>query len=207
MVTYVKSTAAIYNLDEHLSIFWPRIKVTNPNKTVYGAADTITVPPCGHVAGVMARTDSSRPGGVYLQPAGVERGNACCSRTHVGVHDAADFWQEADAPLHELDGLLGGMLLAAVNANSAVAEDARGELHVRPAVFDLAKVQAVDLLVPNEITGRRRKRQMAAAPPHFVGGKAMEFVQIHCGRRDVPVHHAVVGVTAAAACGGAARLG
>jgi phage tail sheath protein FI len=74
MVTYVKSTASIYNLDERLSIFWPRIKVTNPNKTVYGAAETITVPPCGHVAGVMARTDNSRPGGVYLQPAGVERG-------------------------------------------------------------------------------------------------------------------------------------
>ena len=75
MVTYVKTTCAIYNLDEHLSIYWPRIKVTNPNKTVYGAGETITVPPCGHVAGVMARTDTSRPGGVYLQPAGIERGN------------------------------------------------------------------------------------------------------------------------------------
>lgn len=74
MVTYVKSTVSIYNLDERLCIFWPRIKVTNPNKTVYGVADTITVPPCGHVAGVMARTDNLRPGGVYLQPAGVERG-------------------------------------------------------------------------------------------------------------------------------------
>lgn len=74
MVTYVKSTAAIYNLDERLSIFWPRIKVTNPNKTVYGVSETITVPPCGHIAGVMARTDNLRPGGVYLPPAGIERG-------------------------------------------------------------------------------------------------------------------------------------
>lgn len=74
MVTYVKSTAALYNLDERLCIFWPRLKVTNPNKTVYGVGDTITVPPCGHVAGVMARTDNQRPGGVYQPPAGVERG-------------------------------------------------------------------------------------------------------------------------------------
>lgn len=74
MVTYVKTTAAIYNLDERLSIFWPRIKVTNPSKTVYGVDDTVTVPPCGHVVGVMARTDNTRPGGVYLPPAGVERG-------------------------------------------------------------------------------------------------------------------------------------
>ena len=74
MVTYVKTTCSIFNLDERLSIFWPRIKVTNPNKTVYGADDTITVPPSGHVCGVMARTDAARPGGVYLAPAGVERG-------------------------------------------------------------------------------------------------------------------------------------
>ena len=48
-------------------------RVTNPNKTVYGVGDTITVPPCGR-RGVMARTDNQRPGGVYQPPAGVERG-------------------------------------------------------------------------------------------------------------------------------------
>jgi len=48
--------------------------VLNPNKTVFGDGDSIVVPPSGHIAGVYARTDASQPGGVYLQPAGVERG-------------------------------------------------------------------------------------------------------------------------------------
>ena len=74
MLTYVNSTASLYNLTELAAIFWPRIKVLNPNKTVYGIEDTITVPPCGHIAGIIARTDSLRPGGIYLPPAGVERG-------------------------------------------------------------------------------------------------------------------------------------
>lgn len=74
MLTYVNSTASLYNLTELGAIFWPRIKVLNPSKTVYGVSETITVPPCGHIAGVIARTDSLRPGGIYLPPAGVERG-------------------------------------------------------------------------------------------------------------------------------------
>lgn len=73
MLTYVNTTASLYNLTELAALYWPRIKVLNPNKTVYGNADTITVPPCGHIAGVYARTDSLRPGGIYLPPAGVER--------------------------------------------------------------------------------------------------------------------------------------
>jgi phage tail sheath protein FI len=46
----------------------------NPNTTVFGSATTITVPPSGHIAGMMARTDGARVGGVYDPPAGVERG-------------------------------------------------------------------------------------------------------------------------------------
>lgn len=74
MVTYVKTTAALYNVSEFGAIYWPQIKVLNPSKDVYGNTDNITVPPAAWVAGVYSRTDRSQPGGIYQPPAGVERG-------------------------------------------------------------------------------------------------------------------------------------
>jgi hypothetical protein len=74
MVQYVVQTAAIKNSTEHGAIYWPRVKVLNPNPNVYGTAATIVIPPCGHIAGMYARTDGSRVGGVYQPPGGVERG-------------------------------------------------------------------------------------------------------------------------------------
>lgn len=73
-VTYVSSTAALYDLSEHGAIYWPWAQVINPSQRVFGTADRITVPPSGHICGLFARTDASQPGGVYLPPAGVERG-------------------------------------------------------------------------------------------------------------------------------------
>ena len=32
MVTYVKTTASLFNLTEYGAIYWPRIKVANPNQ-------------------------------------------------------------------------------------------------------------------------------------------------------------------------------
>lgn len=74
IVTYVETTAAILNLSEHAAIYWPRVKVTNPNKTIYGDDELLTVAPSGHVLGTYARVDASRPGGVYRQPANVDKG-------------------------------------------------------------------------------------------------------------------------------------
>jgi hypothetical protein len=74
IVTYVDATAALVNMTEDGAIYWPRVKVLNPNSSVYGAADTIVVPPSGHIAGMYARTDGARVGGVYDPPGGVERG-------------------------------------------------------------------------------------------------------------------------------------
>ena len=72
--TYVVTTAALKNLSEYGAIYWPRIQVLNPSKTVYGNNGNITVPPAAWVAGVYSRTDRSQPGGIYQPPAGVERG-------------------------------------------------------------------------------------------------------------------------------------
>lgn len=74
MVTYVEVTAAILNLSEFGSIYWPQIKILNPNKTVFGSATEIVVPPSGHIAGVYSKLDASRPGGIYVAPANIENG-------------------------------------------------------------------------------------------------------------------------------------
>jgi hypothetical protein len=74
MVAYVRSTAALEGLTEFGAIYWPEVRVVNPERDLFGDTETIVVPPSGHIAGIMARTDASRPGGIYKQPAGVERG-------------------------------------------------------------------------------------------------------------------------------------
>jgi hypothetical protein len=51
----------------HAAVYFPRIQVTDP---LTGALQT--QPPCGAVAGIMARTDSER--GVWKAPAGTEAG-------------------------------------------------------------------------------------------------------------------------------------
>lgn len=74
IITYVTSTASLYNLSEFGAIYWPWVKVLNPSAAVFGSSSQITVPPSGHIAGVFARTDGASTGGVYQPPAGVERG-------------------------------------------------------------------------------------------------------------------------------------
>jgi phage tail sheath protein FI len=74
IVTYVESIAALLNLSEFGAIYWPRVRVLNPDSTVFGADATIIVPPSGILAGAFARTDAARPGGIYDPPAGTEAG-------------------------------------------------------------------------------------------------------------------------------------
>jgi len=74
IITYAVSTAALQGLTENAALYWPRIKVGNPSTTVFGLGKTITVPPSGYLAGLFARVDGARPGGVYDQPAGTETG-------------------------------------------------------------------------------------------------------------------------------------
>ena len=74
IVTYVSQTAGIENYSEYGAIYWPRIRVPNPNPSAFGNAPDISAPPSGAIAGVYARTDGAQPGGVYNAPAGVEVG-------------------------------------------------------------------------------------------------------------------------------------
>lgn len=68
--TYFTSTAALQGLSENGAFYWPRIKADNPNRTIYGDVDTVTIPNSGLVAGLCARVDASRFGGQFDQPAG-----------------------------------------------------------------------------------------------------------------------------------------
>lgn len=74
IVTYVSTTASLEGSSEFGAIYWPRVKILNPAKNVFGSATQITVAPSGHILGVFARTDDSQPGGVYIPPAGIEAG-------------------------------------------------------------------------------------------------------------------------------------
>jgi len=74
IITYVETTAGLLGLSEFGAMYWPRVKVLNPNRTIFGSAELLTVAPSGIVAGVYARTDASQPGGVYVPPAGIEKG-------------------------------------------------------------------------------------------------------------------------------------
>lgn len=94
-ITYFESTAAVLELSEFGAAYWPRIKVLNPNKTVFGSDDQIVCPPSGHIAGVYARTDGKSPGGVFEYPAGVDFGviNGCLG------FDSSDTLEEAKRDL------------------------------------------------------------------------------------------------------------
>ncbi len=72
--TYVQTTAALAGLSEFGAIYWPRYKILNPKKSVFGSADQIVIPPSGHILGIISRNDNARIGGVYDPPAGTEAG-------------------------------------------------------------------------------------------------------------------------------------
>lgn len=74
MVSYVESTASLLELSEFGAIYWPRVKIANPSRDLFGADATITVPPSGHLAGIYARNDARKVGGAFEQPAGVDFG-------------------------------------------------------------------------------------------------------------------------------------
>lgn len=87
IITYIETTAGLKGSSEMAAVYWPRVKIPNPNKAIFGPDNNITVPNTGIIAGRMAQLDTSRPGGVYVAPAGIENGNL---RTITGLEDDPD---------------------------------------------------------------------------------------------------------------------
>lgn len=69
IIAYKKS-AGLDEISEEAQLAWPRLLVTNPSRVLFGNADTVVVPASGHIAGLYARNDASKPGGIYEAPAG-----------------------------------------------------------------------------------------------------------------------------------------
>lgn len=99
MVTYVTSTAGLLGLSDHLHVTYDRIKVDNVRKDVYGSAATVTIPNSCVVAGVWARTDAARPGGVSDPPCGYELGkvNTVVRGLEMGQAQESAKWDKLQA--------------------------------------------------------------------------------------------------------------
>lgn len=96
VITYVETTAALLEYSEFGAIYWPWIKITNPQPSVFGSAENLTVAPSGFIAGKYAANDQ-RLGGVYESPAGIGGGFGVI-RGMVGVEDAPD-----GSAIHEVE--------------------------------------------------------------------------------------------------------
>lgn len=83
-ITFVRDTANLKGKTEVAAVYWPDLTILNPDRTAFGDTDTITIPNSGHIVGLYARVDGNRDGGVYDEPAGLERGIL------VGVQGLAD---------------------------------------------------------------------------------------------------------------------
>lgn len=82
IVTYVQSTALLEDLTTWGAMLWPQVKVVNPSPAILGSDATVTVPPSGHVAGMISRLHAASAEGKFKSPAGPDDGQL---RTVVGV--------------------------------------------------------------------------------------------------------------------------
>lgn len=74
VISFIQDQANVLGKSEVSATYWPYIKIVNPSPDAFGNATTIAIPPTGSVAGLYARIDGARDGGVYDEPAGLERG-------------------------------------------------------------------------------------------------------------------------------------
>lgn len=70
IIDYVTNVAGVKDLSDFGSIDWPRIKVTNPNKTLYGDDELVVAPVSAARAGVIARVGAAKEWGAFDQPGG-----------------------------------------------------------------------------------------------------------------------------------------
>jgi phage tail sheath protein FI len=143
MVTYVETTASLLESSEFGAIYWPRVKILNPRKDIFGNEDNIVVAPSGIICGVYARTDASQEGGIYQPPAGIERGIL----TGVTGFETDEVLKETVRdlvfpkrinPLTTDDGLprfIDGPLTLKSSGNFPTVAERRGVIHIEQSVI------------------------------------------------------------------------
>jgi hypothetical protein len=75
---YTKAQIRTHNdsvtASENIGIYWPRVRIPNPSKTILGSTDLVVIPPSGMICGICARNDADKRAGPFVQPAGVYDG-------------------------------------------------------------------------------------------------------------------------------------
>jgi hypothetical protein len=74
IVDYVQNQAFLQESTEFATMYWPLVKIANPDTSVFGSSPAIVVPSSPGAAGKYGKNDTSKPGGVYEAPAGVDYG-------------------------------------------------------------------------------------------------------------------------------------
>jgi len=70
--TYQITTAALKGTTQTGAIYWPRVRIGNPDVNIFGSGASITVAPSGHIAGVFARVGAATKRGRAETPAGYD---------------------------------------------------------------------------------------------------------------------------------------
>lgn len=68
--TFVRSTAALIGSTERAAVYYPRPKVENPDKSIFGNGATVVAPCSGAIAGLYARVAAAKDFGAFTSPAG-----------------------------------------------------------------------------------------------------------------------------------------
>ncbi len=144
VVDYVRNTASLYQSSEAGIIYWPRVKVLNPDPDVFGSEEALVASPSGHIAGLYARNDSARAGGVYIPAGGQIYGRL---RTIVGletreVEDEAkrDLVYPANVnPISTQSGVraLDGVRMLRTNSNFPTIGERRGATFIEVSIARL----------------------------------------------------------------------
>ncbi len=73
-VPTIRAHKAALPISEQYALYWPRIKIANPDAEVFGSDAEIVSAPAGSIIGMMARNDAAKLEGAFAQPAGTEEG-------------------------------------------------------------------------------------------------------------------------------------
>lgn len=159
--TYLDTTSGLEGLTEFGAFYYPRIKISNPQKALYGSDETLLVPPSGHIAGIYARTDNATAGGVYQAPAGTERGRivGCVGLENTSTQEEKNrdlLYPSRINPIRIVGGvpILDGVRTLKGDGNFPTISERRGVIYIEQAIkagMEFARFRNNDAELRSEI--------------------------------------------------------